>query len=120
LKFSFRAKLARFVLSNSQARSRAMEQASNGGRHRQSCRSGHHAIPDVRTREGLDGSFFRFGPETTMTKRIGPSLKHFTRSDFLASSALTAVLFIAALLLFPASHETEGKGPHVTAQSPSR
>jgi nitrate/nitrite transport system substrate-binding protein len=97
-----------------------MKQASNGGRHRQSCRSGHHAIPDVRTREGLDGSFFRFGPETTMTKRIGPSLRDFTRRDFLASSALTAVLFIAALLLFPGSHEPEGKEPHVTAQAPSR
>ena len=55
-----------------------------------------------------------------MTRRIGPSLKDFTRRDVLASSALTAVLFIAALLLFPASHEAEGKGPQVTAQAPSR
>jgi nitrate/nitrite transport system substrate-binding protein len=69
---------------------------------------------------GLDGSFFRFGPEMTMTRRIGPSLKDFTRRDVLASSALTAALFVAALLLFPANHETEGKGPHVTAQTPSR
>jgi nitrate/nitrite transport system substrate-binding protein len=53
-----------------------------------------------------------------MTKRIGSSLKDFTRRDFLASSALTAALFIAALLLFPANHETEGKGPQVTAQGP--
>jgi nitrate/nitrite transport system substrate-binding protein len=97
-----------------------MEQASNGGRHRQSCRSGHHAIPDVRTREGLDGSFFRFGPETTMTRRIGPSLKDFTRRDVVASSALTAALFVAALLLFPANHETEDKGAQVTAQVPLR
>ncbi|NUS19837.1 MAG: hypothetical protein HOQ25_08600 [Mesorhizobium sp.] len=55
-----------------------------------------------------------------MTRRIGPSLKDFTRHDFLASSILTAVLFIAALLLFPPSHETEGAGPQVTAQVPSR
>ena len=55
-----------------------------------------------------------------MTKRIGPSLKDFTRRDVLASSALTAVLFIAALLLFPASHEAEGKGPQVTAPAPAR
>ncbi|WP_192243494.1 twin-arginine translocation signal domain-containing protein [Mesorhizobium silamurunense] len=54
-----------------------------------------------------------------MTKRIGTgaSLKDFTRRDFLASSALTAALFIAALLLFPASHETEGTP--VTAQIPA-
>jgi nitrate/nitrite transport system substrate-binding protein len=55
-----------------------------------------------------------------MTKRIGSSLKDFARRDVLASSALTAVLFIAALLLFPAGHEAEGKGPQVTAQAPSR
>lgn len=55
-----------------------------------------------------------------MRRRIGPSLKDFTRRDFLASSILTAVLFAAALLLFPASHETEGKGPQVTAQVPPR
>ncbi len=55
-----------------------------------------------------------------MTKRIGPSLKDFTRLDFLASSILTAVLFIAALLLFPPSHGTEGTGPQVTAQVPPR
>ena len=55
-----------------------------------------------------------------MTKRIGPSLKDFTRRDFLASSALTAVLFIAALLLFPASHEAESKGPQVTTQVSTR
>ncbi|MBZ9991578.1 conotoxin [Mesorhizobium sp. BH1-1-5] len=52
-----------------------------------------------------------------MTK---PSLKDFTRRDVLASSILTVVLFVAALLLFPASHEAEGKGPQVTAQTPSR
>lgn len=55
-----------------------------------------------------------------MTRRIGPSLKYFTRRDVLASSALTAVLFVAAMLLFPASHEAEGKGPQVTAQASSR
>lgn len=56
-----------------------------------------------------------------MTRWIGTtSLKDFTRRDFLASSALTAVLFIAALLLFPASQEAEGKGPQVTAQAPAR
>ena len=54
-----------------------------------------------------------------MTRRIGPSLKDFTRRDVLASSALTAALFVAALLLFPANHETEGKGPQVTAQVPA-
>ena len=55
-----------------------------------------------------------------MTKRIGTgaSLKDFTRRDFLASSALTAALFIAALLLFPTSHETEGESAQVTAQVP--
>ncbi|WP_292075246.1 conotoxin [Mesorhizobium sp.] len=55
-----------------------------------------------------------------MTRRIGPSLKDFTRRDVLASSALTAVLFIAALLFFPASHQAEGKGPQPIAQSPAR
>jgi len=71
-------------------------------------------------REGPERQLFCFGPETTMTKRIGPSLRDFTRRDFLASSVLTAALFVAALLLFPASHETEGKGPQVTAQAPPR
>ena len=54
-----------------------------------------------------------------MTKRIGTgaSLADFTRRDFLASSALTAALFTAALLLFPAGAKTDGKGPAVTAQS---
>ncbi len=54
-----------------------------------------------------------------MTKRIGTgaSLADFTRRDFLASSALTAALFVAALLLFPAGAKTDGKGPAVTAQS---
>ncbi|WP_246671979.1 MULTISPECIES: twin-arginine translocation signal domain-containing protein [unclassified Mesorhizobium] len=45
-------------------------------------------------------------------------LKDFTRRDFLVSSALTAALFTAALLLFPANHETEGKSPQVIAQVP--
>jgi nitrate/nitrite transport system substrate-binding protein len=49
-----------------------------------------------------------------MTKRIGTtSLKDFTRRDFLASSVLTAILFTAALLLFPAGTKTDG--PQVTA-----
>jgi len=54
-----------------------------------------------------------------MTKRIGTgtTLADFTRRDFLASSALTAALFTAALLLFPAGAKTDGKGPEVTAQS---
>ncbi|WP_192182671.1 hypothetical protein [Mesorhizobium amorphae] len=54
-----------------------------------------------------------------MTKRIGTgaSLADFTRRDFLASSALTAALFTAALLLFPAGAKTNGQGPAVTAQS---
>ncbi|MFK0688706.1 hypothetical protein ACFX5Q_10930 [Mesorhizobium sp. IMUNJ 23033] len=54
-----------------------------------------------------------------MTKRIGngASLADFTRRDFLASSALTAALFTAALLLFPAGAKTDGKGPAVTSQS---
>ncbi|PZV39406.1 hypothetical protein [Mesorhizobium kowhaii] len=53
-----------------------------------------------------------------MTKRIGTgaSLADFTRRDFLASSALTAALFTAALLLFPAGAKTDGKGPEVIAQ----
>ena len=55
-----------------------------------------------------------------MTRRIGLSLKDFTRRDVLASSALTAAMFVAALLLFPANHETEGKGAQVTAQVPLR
>ncbi|RRH93109.1 hypothetical protein EH240_30270 [Mesorhizobium tamadayense] len=55
-----------------------------------------------------------------MTKRIGTGAapKDFTRRDVLASSALTAALFTAALLLFPTSHEAEGKGPQATAQVP--
>ena len=54
-----------------------------------------------------------------MTKRIGTvtTLKDFTRRDFLASSALTAALFAAALLLFPPSAKTEGKGAEATVQS---
>ena len=46
-----------------------------------------------------------------MTKRIGTgaSLADFTRRDFLASSALTAALFIAALLLFPVGAKTVSK-----------
>ncbi|MDG4906826.1 hypothetical protein EOA60_02205 [Mesorhizobium sp. M1A.F.Ca.IN.020.06.1.1] len=53
-----------------------------------------------------------------MTKRIGTgaSLKDFTRRDFLASSILTAVLFAAAVLLFPTNHDREAKGPQVTAE----
>ncbi|WP_165349846.1 MULTISPECIES: hypothetical protein [unclassified Mesorhizobium] len=51
-----------------------------------------------------------------MTKRIGTTLKDFRRRDFVGSSLLTAVLFTAALLLFPASLKTEGKSPEVTAQ----
>lgn len=53
-----------------------------------------------------------------MTRRIGPSLRDFTRRDVLASSVLTAVLFIAALLLFPASHEAETKGQPMSARVP--
>ncbi|QKC95205.1 hypothetical protein [Mesorhizobium sp. NZP2298] len=45
------------------------------------------------------------------------TLKDFTRRDFLASSALTAVLFTAALLLHSAGSKTDGKDPEVTAQS---
>ncbi|MER9607148.1 twin-arginine translocation signal domain-containing protein [Mesorhizobium sp. M0312] len=54
-----------------------------------------------------------------MTKRIGTgaSLADFTRRDFLAVSALTAALFTAALLLFPAGTKTDGKGLEVTAHS---
>ncbi|WP_095091083.1 twin-arginine translocation signal domain-containing protein [Mesorhizobium sophorae] len=46
-----------------------------------------------------------------MTIRIGTAttLKDFTRRDFLVSSALTAALFTAALLLFPAGANTESK-----------
>jgi len=79
-------------------------------------------IPDGRAREDLAGGFFCFDaidgadpggaqPETTMTKRIGTgaSLADFTRRDFLASSALTAALFTAALLLFPVDAKTESK-----------
>ena len=46
-----------------------------------------------------------------MTKRIGTgtTLADFTRRDFLASSALTAALFTAALLLFPVGAKTESK-----------
>ncbi|TPI17287.1 hypothetical protein FJW06_01630 [Mesorhizobium sp. B4-1-3] len=51
-----------------------------------------------------------------MTKRIGCSLKDFTRRDVLASSILTAALFTAALLLFPPNHETEDKDRQVTAR----
>ncbi|MEI9408942.1 MULTISPECIES: hypothetical protein [Mesorhizobium] len=82
-------------------------------------------------REGLDGGFFVLDPntqsterrsqgaqpETTMTKRIGTtSLKDFTRRDFLVSSAMTAVLFTVALLLFPTGTKPEGKAPQVIAQ----
>ena len=58
--------------------------------------------------------------ETMMTKRIGtaPSLKIFTRRDFLVSSALTAVLFIAALLMFPPGAEPQGKAEVPAAVSP--
>ncbi|TRC97191.1 hypothetical protein FJV76_09755 [Mesorhizobium sp. WSM4303] len=54
-----------------------------------------------------------------MTIRIGTAttLKDFTRRDFLASSALTAALFTAALLLFPVGAKTDGNGPEVTVQS---
>jgi nitrate/nitrite transport system substrate-binding protein len=45
------------------------------------------------------------------------TLKDFTRRDFLASSALTAVLFTAALLLHRTGSKTDGKGPEVRAQS---
>lgn len=56
-----------------------------------------------------------------MTRRIATtSLKDFARRDFLLSSALTAALFAAAMLLFPASPDTEAKGPQVTAQVPAR
>ncbi|WP_188393810.1 hypothetical protein [Mesorhizobium sp. SARCC-RB16n] len=53
-----------------------------------------------------------------MTKRIGTtSLKDFARRDFVASGALTAVLFTVALLLFPTGTKTEGKAAQVIAQS---
>ncbi|MCZ8546744.1 hypothetical protein OOJ09_21350 [Mesorhizobium qingshengii] len=54
-----------------------------------------------------------------MTIQIGTAttLKDFTHRDFLASSALTAALFTAALLLHPAGAKTDGKGPEVTARS---
>ncbi|WP_296746453.1 twin-arginine translocation signal domain-containing protein [Mesorhizobium sp.] len=57
-----------------------------------------------------------------MTKRIGtaPSLKDFVRRDFLLGSALTAALFIAALLLFPPGSEPEGKAPHITVAASPR
>lgn len=47
-----------------------------------------------------------------MTIRIGTAttLKDFTRRDFLVSSALTAALFTAALLLFPVGAKTDSKG----------
>ncbi|MDX8519205.1 hypothetical protein [Mesorhizobium dulcispinae] len=53
-----------------------------------------------------------------MTTRIGTAttLKDFTRRDFIVSSMLTAVLFTAALLLFPPSTMTDGKRPETTAQ----
>ncbi|MEO5756936.1 MAG: hypothetical protein ABIQ51_08800 [Mesorhizobium sp.] len=56
-----------------------------------------------------------------MTKRIGTgsSLKDFTRRDFLASSVLTAALFVAALMLFPARATTDGKSPEMTAPASS-
>jgi nitrate/nitrite transport system substrate-binding protein len=70
------------------------------------------------TEHAIDGASGR-QPETTMTKRIGTGacLEDFTRRDFLASSALTAALFTAALLLFPVGSKTDGKRPEVTAQS---
>lgn len=57
-----------------------------------------------------------------MTKRIGSAttLKDFTRRDFIASSVLTAVLFTAALLLFPTDTRTEGKRPEMTVQGQQR
>ncbi|WP_167332423.1 hypothetical protein [Mesorhizobium metallidurans] len=55
-----------------------------------------------------------------MTKRIGTgTLKDFKRRDLLASSALTAALFAAALMLFPAGAKPGGKGPEMTAPSPA-
>ena len=51
-----------------------------------------------------------------MTKRIGTtSLEDSTRRDFFASSVLTAILFTAALLLFPAGTKTDGKSAQVIA-----
>ncbi|MCA0010786.1 hypothetical protein LB561_01810 [Mesorhizobium sp. B292B1B] len=57
-----------------------------------------------------------------MRKRIGTgtNLKDFTRRDFVASSALTAALFIAAKMLFPAGAMAEGKGPEVNAPGSPR
>ncbi|MBZ9853598.1 hypothetical protein LB566_07300 [Mesorhizobium sp. CA13] len=57
-----------------------------------------------------------------MRKRIGTgtNLKDFTRRDFVASSALTAALFIAAKMLFPARAVAEGKGPEVNAPDSPR
>lgn len=54
-----------------------------------------------------------------MTIRIGTAttLRDFTRRDFLASSALTAALFIAALLLFPVGARTDSKD--LTAAGPA-
>lgn len=56
-------------------------------------------------------------PETTMTNWIGTgtSLADFTRRDFLVSSALTAALFTAALLLFPVGAKTERRDLTVAA-----
>ncbi|KRB21989.1 hypothetical protein ASD99_07180 [Mesorhizobium sp. Root695] len=52
-----------------------------------------------------------------MTKRIGTGASHsdFMRRDFLASSALTAALFAAALLLFPVGAKTESRDLTVAA-----
>lgn len=56
-----------------------------------------------------------------MTKRIGAtSLKDFTRRDFIASSVLTAVLFAAALLLFPTGTKTEGSQATAPVAVPPR
>jgi nitrate/nitrite transport system substrate-binding protein len=95
------------------------------GAHRQSCRSGRDAIRiSGRARPGrrlfcfcaIDGTDpKRCQAETTMTIRIGTAttLKDFIRRDFLVSSALTAALFTAALLLFPAGAKIERKDPTV-------
>ncbi|TIX01363.1 MAG: hypothetical protein E5V59_05165 [Mesorhizobium sp.] len=45
----------------------------------------------------------------------GTSLADFTRRDFLVSSALTAALFTAALLLFPVGAKTERRDLTVAA-----
>lgn len=59
--------------------------------------------------------------ETTMATWIATtSLKDFARRDFLLSSALTAVLFAAAMLLFPANHETEAKVLQMSPQVSAR